>query len=475
MHEGLPTERMERKSGTNPRDAAAAVRITVTAGRSRGHSVLISKPRVIVGRAETADVRLDDQTVSQFHMELGPTEDGIRVQDLDSRNGIFIGGVQIERALVPPGSSLMLGSTVLTVELAPGEAPPESAGRSFGPLVGEAPVMRQLYALLERLAPTELSVLIRGETGTGKELAARALHQKGLRAGRPFVVLDCTTIPTHLATSVLFGHERGAFTGAGERRIGVFEAAHGGVLFIDEVGELPLDQQPMLLRVLQQREIVPLGSTKPRPVDLRVIAASWRDLRAMVNKGTFREDLYYRLAQVTVVMPSLSERQTDIPLLVRHILSRLPNDLPAARDITDEAMAMLRARPFPGNIRELHSTVERLAHLASGPAITAADLAFERMLATARGGEAPGSEPPAASARSLRGIETELEVASRSGALEPFKEAKRTCIDEFEKTYLEHLLERTANNISQAAALAGLERHSLRELLRKHGLYQTKE
>jgi DNA-binding NtrC family response regulator len=465
MVDNNPTERLVRTSAHLP-ERLASLRVTVSKPGHETTQVVVSKPRVLLGRAETADVRLDDATVSQFHVELSPTEDGIRVIDLDSSNGVFIGGVQIERAIVPPGSSLLIGATVVTVELAASFALTQSDARSFGPLVGESPVMRQLYAVLERLARTELSVLINGETGTGKELAARALHAAGARCDKPFVVLDCTTVPNNLAASTLFGHEKGAFTGANERRIGVIEAAHGGVLFIDEVGELPIDIQPMLLRVLQQREIVPVGSTRPKSVNIRVISATWRDLRAMVNQGSFREDLYYRLAQVAVSMPSLRERSEDIALLARYFLAKIPGDLPAARDITTGALSALLARPYPGNIRELHSTVERLAMLAAGPAISEADFAFERMLVTARDHADRPPLPPSAVSSGERAV---------SDPVEPFKSAKRTCIDEFEKSYLVMLLERTSNNISQAAAIAGLERHSLRELLRKHGLYQAKD
>jgi len=466
MDDQSPTERLVRNSTPLP-ERLASLQVTVKSSRRESFSLVISKQQVIVGRAQSADVQLEDQTVSQFHVELAPTEDGIRVTDLDSSNGVFIGGIQIERAIVPPGSSLLVGATVLTVELAASFALPQSDAQSFGPLIGAAPPMRQLYSVLERLARTELSMLINGETGTGKELAARALHAASSRADKPFVVLDCTTIPANLAASVLFGHEKGAFTGANERRIGVIEAAHGGVLFIDEVGELPLELQPMLLRVLQQREIVPVGSTRPRSVNIRVISATWRDLRGMVNNGTFREDLYYRLAQVSVAMPALAERREDIGLLTRHFLARLPAELPAARDITAGALAALASRPFPGNIRELHSTVERLALLAAGPTITEADFTFERMLVTARSAAERTPAPPASAVSGDRAWPGE--------PVEPFKSAKRTYIDEFEKNYLALLLERTANNISQAAAVAGLERHSLRELLRKHGLYQAKD
>jgi DNA-binding NtrC family response regulator len=367
--------------------------------------------------------------------------------------------VIVSRCTVPPGCPILLGATVLRVDPAGDRAVSAPETSSFGALVGGSLGMRELYAMLSRLAQNDLSLLIQGETGTGKELAARAVHAAGRRAGKPFVVLDCTTIPAALAPSVLFGSVKGAYTGA-EHRIGVFEAANGGVLFMDEVGELPLDLQPMLLRVLQQREVVPVGSNKPRSIDVRVMSATWRDLRAMVNRGTFREDLYYRLAQATVWMPSLAERREDIPLLIQHVLGRLPADVRAARAISQEAMEALAGRSYPGNVRELQSTVERLAMLADGPIITLGDLTFERMLAMERS---------RASSPQMAGLDSDA-----NSPLEPFKEAKRTLIDEFEKTYLGRLLERTGRNLSRAAALAGLERNNLRDLLKKHGLYAAR-
>jgi transcriptional regulator with PAS, ATPase and Fis domain len=207
-------------------------------------------------------------------------------------------------------------------------------------------------------------------------------------------VLDCTAIPSTLAESVLFGHERGAFTGASERRVGIFEAAEGGTVFLDEVGELPVELQPKLLRVLERREVVRVGSTTPRPVQVRVLSATWRDLRQMINQGRFREDLYYRLAQARVTIPPLKERADDIPLLVYHFLQRLPASTQGARAISQEALAELVRREYAGNVRELKSTVERAAMMAEGAVITSADLAFERMLSgerTPRRGGARGA------------------------------------------------------------------------------------
>jgi DNA-binding NtrC family response regulator len=456
-----PTRRLA--DSAPPSGPLLPLRITIVAGPDKGRTQVVDQPRVLIGRGETADVQVHDETVSQCHAELLVTERGLLVRDLDSVNGVISGDVRVVQALIRPGCALALGATVLLVEPAGGPAdarPVDTPSRSFGSLVGEAPAMRALYSMLERLARTDLSVLIQGQTGTGKELAARALHAAGARAEGPFMVLDCTTIPATLATSFLFGHEKGAFTGATERRIGVFEAAHGGVLFMDEVGELSADLQPLLLRVLQHREVTPVGSTRPRPVDIRVISATWRDLRAMVNQGTFREDLYYRLAQATLWMPSLAERKEDIGLLVQHFLGRMPRSV-IARSIAPAALAALAARPFPGNVRELQNTVERLARLAEGPVITEGDLAFERMLAAERkGASSPGLAPPRTSA---------------AGPVPAFKTARRTMIDEFERNYLVRLLQRAGNNLSRAAALAELERHNLRDLLKRHGLYSPKE
>lgn len=450
------------RQSAEPQAQPCGLRVVVLAGPDSGISAVVDSPRVLVGRGECVDVRLHDPTVSQFHVELRWSAEGIVITDLNSKNGVRAGGVRIERGIVAPGTSLSIGTTTLRVEVAPGQSTAATVETSFGGLVGQSAVMRELYTLLARLARNELSVVIEGETGTGKEEAARVLQAKSGRAAGPFVVLDCTAIPATLASSVLFGHEKGAFTGATERRLGVFEAAHDGVLFIDEIGELPLELQPLLLRVLQSREVVPIGSTRPRKVNVRVISASWRDLRRMVNRGTFREDLYYRLAQATIRMPSLAERADDIPLLAQHFLMNLPSEVPAARAINAEALAMLCARSFPGNVRELRSTIERLAMLGEGPVISAADMTFERILAVART-RAPRPE-------------SEQSVVSRSESsepIEPFKEAKRTMVDEFERSYLQRLVERTQRNLSQAAQIAGLERHNLRELLKKHGLYAS--
>ena len=433
---------------------AHAVRIEVVKGPDAGATARVARRVSTLGRSPAADFRLSDATVSSFHVEIGAVQGGLSVRDLESANGTIYAGARIERCIVPSGSMLNLGHSVVRIDADVPFAADVHELPTFGGLHGGSVAMRELFSILARLAPTELSVLIEGPTGTGKELVARALHDKGRSAQGPFVVLDCTAIPASLAESTLFGHEKGAFTGATDRRVGVFEAAEGGTVFLDEVGELPLDLQPKLLRVLERREVVRVGSNKPKPIQVRVIGATWRDPRAMINQGTFREDLYYRLAQARVSIPPLREHLDDVPILVQHFLRRLPTDAPGARAISPDALEDLKRRDWPGNVRELRSTVERAAATAASDVITPTDLAFERMLAghhTAPRVDAGATIPPDA-------------------PLTPFKEAKRTLIDEFERDYLARLLSRTGNNLSRAAAVAGVERHHLRDLLRKHGL-----
>ncbi|MFO0610479.1 MAG: sigma 54-interacting transcriptional regulator [Polyangiales bacterium] len=434
-----------------PAPPAAALGLVVTL--ADGSSTHPATRAVTLGRSERCDLRLADPTVSAFHAELAPLADGVHVADMKSRNGTWYAGARIRDAVVPSGATIQLGATPLRVDLAPCGAAPQPRAAAFGELAGESPVMQETFALLARLARSDLSVLLQGDTGTGKELAARGLHDHSLFAGGPFVVLDCTTIPPALAESVLFGHVKGAFTGAAEARPGHFEQADGGSIFLDEVGELPLELQPKLLRVLERREVVRVGATRPQPVRVRVVAATWRDLRVMVNQGAFREDLYYRLAQARVTLPPLAARREDVPGLVRRFLAGLDRASPAARAIMPDALDELARRDYPGNVRELRATVERAARLAAGSVITPADLAFERVL----GG--PRAAAPAAPA-----------APTSRGELGPFKAAKQSIVDEFERDYLARLLERTGGNLSRAAAYAGVERNHLRDLCRKHGL-----
>ena len=437
--------------------------MTVLEGQGKSAATFTSNgPSMTVGRTAAADVWLDDPAVSAFHVELTSTPAGIAIKDAGSRNGTYVGGgIRVMEAVLPPGSMIMVGTTTLRVDRVDGPraAAPELA--SFGKMRASSAIMRSLFAVLARVAPTELSILIEGQTGTGKELVADAIHAASQRANGPFAVLDCTSVPRTLAESVLFGHERGAFTGADEARPGIFEAAEGGTVFLDDIGELPRDLQPKLLRVLERREVVRVGGAKTIPVNVRVIAATWRDLRKMVNANTFREDLYFRIAQARVGIPPLAERADDIPALVYHFLQGLPAQAPGARMITREALDELKTRPWPGNVRELRSTVERAAMLAQGATITPADLGFERLIANER------QRAPAAAGAMADGDGKAME------ALPDFKVAKRSLVDEFERGYLASLLERSGDNLTRASAISGIERHHLRDLLRKHGLRGT--
>ena len=451
--DGIKTVRTDSAPGP----VAQGVRVEVIKGPDAGTKAQLARRVSVLGRSEAADFRLTDPTVSSFHVELSCAPYGVHVTDLESANGTLYAGARVERAVIPSGAMLNVGRTVIRIDVDVPFAPAASQLPAFGELRGGSIAMRELFSMLERLARTDLSILVEGPTGTGKELVARALHDESPRRGGPLVVLDCTAIPATLAESTLFGHERGAFTGANERRLGVFEAAEKGTIFLDEVGELPLELQPKLLRVLERREVVRVGSTKPHPVDVRVLGATWRDLRAMINQGKFREDLYYRLAQARVTLPALRERPDDIPLLVQHFLTnlrdRLPRDVQCARSIAPDALEELQRRDYAGNVRELKSTVERAAMTAAGDIVTPSDLAFERLL-TGQRHHAPSPSPTSAGGPDLG----------------RFKEAKRTLIDEFERDYLQRLLARTGNNLSKASALAGVERHHLRDLFKKHGL-----
>ena len=450
----IQTVRVSREPEVRP----LGVRVTITAGPEAGQSFPLARRTAVVGRSPAADVRLTDPTVSSFHFEIAAAPGGVHVVDLESANGTWYAGARVERATLPSGAMVGIGQSILRVDVDAPFAAEASEVPAFGALLGQSRSMRELFSMLERLCRTDLSVLIEGQTGTGKELVARALHDHGRTPQGPFMVLDCTAIPATLAESMLFGHERGAFTGAVDRRIGIFEAAQGGTIFLDEIGELPLELQPKLLRVLERREVQRVGGSKPIPIQVRVICATWREVRAMINQGKFREDLYFRLAQARISVPALRERPSDIPLLVNHFLGKIPRDMQAARAITDGALQELVRRDYPGNVRELKSTVERASMTAAADVITETDLAFERML-TGQRLHTPATPTP-----------TLPPASGPGGELGRFKDVKRTLIDEFERDYLQRLLAKTGNNLSRAAQIAGVERHHLRDLFKKHGL-----
>jgi DNA-binding NtrC family response regulator len=391
-----------------------------------------------VGTAETNALVLVDPLVSRFHVELRLETNGIRVRDLRSTNGTFVGAIRIDDAVVPPGTVLSVGAQRLTLgDGAIGNAD-FAPGQRLGGLWGESPSMRRLMGQVERAAQSAVSVHVVGESGTGKEVVAQTLHQLGDRAEKPFEIVDCGTLLPTLVASELFGHERGAFTGADRSHAGAFERASGGTLFIDEVGELPLSVQPALLGALERKRIRRLGGKVDIPVDVRVVSATHRDLRAEINEGRFRLDLYYRLAVVTLRVPALRERRGDIALLVQHFLRESGETRALSELLSPQIIEQLEGQSFPGNVRELRNTIEALLAM----------------------GELPESHYVAATGSTV--------VA---GSLPPtYKKARDSVLAAFERAYLPELLRRTQNNVAKAAREADMDRSHLIDLLRRHGL-----
>ena len=415
-------------------------RVAVTRGPDAGLVVEAAGCTLRVGTAHDSDVVLSDDTVSRRHCEIELTEHGFKVRDVGSTNGIRSGGLRVIEVESAEITELSLGETTLTVTpLSQTESRDRAKAHRFGALLGASPKMRELFAELERLAKTSLSVLIEGETGTGKELAAESLHRNSDRSDGPFVVFDCSAVAPTLVESELFGHERGAFTGAATARSGVFEEADGGTLFLDEIGELPKDLQPKLLRALEKREVKRLGGRRAEPVNVRIVTATNRNLPAEIRADSFRQDLYYRIAGARVHLPPLRERMEDLPMLIDHFLAldapKLSRDM-----IAPPVWEMFSAHRWPGNVRELRNAVQRL--------VVAPELALhlsEEQLSAPR--------PPVT-----------------APALEPLRDARRNASEAFERAYLRALLERTQGNISRAAAIAEVSRQMVQKLLRKYGM-----
>jgi DNA-binding NtrC family response regulator len=407
-------------------------------------------PLVRIGSRQGNDLVLDDRAISRIHFEIVADQHGFRLRDLGSLNGTLVDGYRAYDLYLKGGSRIAVGRSELRFEPLEEEAEVTlSARESFGPLVGRSAPMRELFATLERVAPTDFTVLVEGETGTGKELVARAVHEASRRAEAPLVVFDAAAAPAHLLESQLFGHEQGAFTGATDRRIGLMEHADGGTLFLDELGEMPLALQPKLLRALAQREVCPLGSHEVRSVDVRLVAATNRDLAAEVNAGTFREDLYYRLAVVRVVVPPLRERPEDVPLLVEHFVRTFVSDKTRVErllgSISEENWRALKMYPWPGNVRQLRNVVEGTLALAGDAVPESFDPAL---------GRRPDATPPGPSGT------PQLDRA--------YLEQRDELLSRFEEAYLRGMLDKHDGNISRAAAAAGLDRAYFKRLLRKY-------
>ncbi len=402
----------------------------------------VGQDPLIVGRNPACQVVVEDGKVSAVHVEFMATEEGVRVRDLGSRNGSYVSDVRVGEVVVSTPCTLRIGATTIAFEPLRPEKVTVPSIPSFGPLVGHSEAMRQIFDRLGKIAPTDLTLLICGETGSGKELAAKAVHDHSKRADKPFVVVDCGSIPPTLAEATLFGHERGAFTGAIDRHNSPFQDAEGGTIFLDELGELPLDVQPKLLRALAERRVKSVGGSTYKPFDVRVIAATRRDLVRQVNQGGFRSDLYFRVAQVKVELPALRSRVEDIPILVRSMLKDLGGEHVYER-VTNQQLERLMRYDFPGNVRELRNAVQVAYALADGGEVDVA----AHLGALADGGvPREGGEPSGASGMAAA-------FAAFEGA--PFQDAKREVLARFSQEYFKHLAEESHGNVSEMARSAG--------------------
>jgi len=428
-----------------------AVRVAV--GPSAGVTVSLDRDVLKIGSHLRNDLVLPDDTVSRSHAEVVRTQGGVMLRDLDSTNGTYVGALRIREVYLQDGQGFRVGRSELvfhsgdeTVDILPSEV-----DRLEG-LVGSSVAMRATFAVIERVAPTDLTVLLTGETGTGKELVSRALHARSPRRDRPFEVFDCGAVAANLVEAELFGHVRGAFTGAVRDRAGVFESAQGGTVFLDELGELPLPAQAALLRVLEQREVRRVGGREVKPVDVRVIAATHRNLRTEVDAGRFREDLYYRLAVVELTLPALRDRLEDLPLLARHILRNVgfPHNV---RELDPDVLAAMTSWRWPGNVRELRNVLLRAIPFSQGPTLTLEAL--------------PEALQVAHTPREDDDIDPGLPMP---GAEMQFHDAKDRWVDAFERHYLQSLLDRASGNLSRAARLAGVDRKTIGRMLKRHGM-----
>ncbi len=424
---------------------------------------------VTIGAMEDNDLVIDDDTVSRYHCRIYQEGNSYVLQDLSSTNGTFINKVRIKEGYLKPGCAVQLGKTSMTFNPMDEEVriAPSSSDR-FGSIIGNNVKMREVFGILEKIAPTDTTVVIEGETGTGKEVFAKEIHENSSRADKPFVVFDCSAVPENLIESELFGHEKGSFTGAIMARQGLFEMANGGTIFLDELGELTLELQPKLLRVLETREVRRVGGTRPSKVDVRVIAATNRKLEEEVRSGRFRQDLFYRLSVVRLFLPPLRDRREDVPLLVRHFLregrfNRTPEGGLRLTTISRSALEAMTAYDWPGNVRELLNVVERAVSFAEGDSIELVDLP-----AHLRGSEHM-QRLSTLKPQILEGAGDEVDD------LGTFKDAKEKWVAAFERDYIANLLTKHDNNISHAAREAEIDRKYFRKLMRKYGIETGRE
>lgn len=449
MDHGISTTRVVADE-KHPKLLRRKVSLEVLQGPDKGTRKTFGAEEVNIGSLPSNDLALSDSAVSRYHLRIAAGARGFEIKDLDSTNGTFIGALRVGEVTVSQSVDLRMGESVVRVTPLSDEVEiPLHSEERFGSMIGRSPQMRAIFAQLKSIANSEATVLIDGETGTGKELLAEEIHNNSPRKDRPFIVADCGAIPEHLMESELFGHLKGSFTSASSDRTGAFELADGGTLFLDEVGELSAAAQPKLLRALESRQIKPVGSSRYKPVSVRFIAATNRDLRLAVNEGTFRPDLYYRLSVVRLRMPPLRERPEDIELMAMQFMKEFWQRMPGAPPpppLNQETVQQLVNHRWPGNIRELRNFMERVVVMARSGAEAFSDL------------EPDSFEAPTSS----EGIAVELDM--------PYKDSKMKWVDQFEVTYVTEVLRRNRGNVAAAARQAGVDRTYLFRLIRKYGI-----
>ena len=433
----------------HPRLLRRKLKVVVLQGPDAGTIETLAGGESTIGTLPGSDLQLSDSSVSRYHLRVAPGQRGHVLTDLDSTNGTFIGTLRVKELSFRDPVTLRLGDSVVRLAPLPDEEEvPLHASERLGSMVGRSPLMRELFAQVAPVAASEATVLLAGETGTGKELLAEQLHAHSPRKDGPFVVVDCGAIPDSLMESELFGHRKGSFTGAGHDRTGALELANGGTVFLDEVGELSPTSQPRLLRVLERRQVKPVGADRYTSLSVRVIAATNRDLRLAVNEGSFRADLFYRLSVVRMRLPPLRERPEDIELLASTFMDqawqRMGSDA-APPPLGAQTVQRLMQHRWPGNVRELRNFMERVAVLARGGSGQQAEL-----------DPAPAGQSPDGGAM----VQDDL----------PYKEAKMKWIDHFEVSYITSLLQQNSGNVAAAAREAGVDRTYLFRLMRKYGI-----
>jgi transcriptional regulator with GAF, ATPase, and Fis domain len=455
-------------------------RCKILLGGAHPQEHAFEKGEIRIGAMDDNDLVIQDDTVSRYHCKIVQEDNAYVLVDLGSTNGTFINRVRIREGFLKPGCTVHLGQTELKFYAGEEEVDivPSRKDRC-GDIIGKNQKLREIYAIIEKIAPTNTTVIIEGETGTGKEVVAQTIHRLSARAQGPMMVFDCGAVPENLIESELFGHEKGSFTGAIMTRQGLFEMGDAGTVFLDELGELPLDLQPKLLRALESREIRRVGANKPIKVDVRIIAATNRNLEEEVRSGRFRQDLFYRLSVVRLILPPLRERVEDIPILVRHFLktgsyNRTGDGTQRVKGISRETLDLLTNYRWPGNVRELVNTIERAVSFADGETIEARDLPEHIRDAVHPVGAARIQVPAAASTNPGSVDRSRPNIALPAAAPPPesfeatFKEAKEKWVSSFERDYIVALLKKNHGNISHAARESDIDRKYFRKLMKKY-------